>query len=677
MVGNVVGGLVPAIVSGGTSLAPKVGATIGQKIASAATAGALSGAVSGAGTSESADLTGMAQDALMGAVGGGVLGGAAGVGGKVAATTIGAGIGASLSPEDPLTGAAIVGGGALAGKTAFDAMKTSDPAKIISKLFKKGAQGTDLRSSDSDQVLKSRYVDVSNEVESAAKAAVKPAIELQAELLNKGSDVPIREWYNHAKAVIKAGREQYKSPKAQEEFDYLEKIIDAHVLKNPELIDVPIMETSDKIQREIKVLETKLEQLNLKEHAKREAQAEIKPYRAAGQGGELQTPDETPYEYLSKAGVLQKAKALKRNPETGELMPTLGDTELNAAFGDIAQTNINAPLPFEKKQVTLNGKLYEIIIDTRTGKPMSAAMEIKSPDTLVEGVKSVPVSFPEETLSTNKINFLKQDIGVLGSAGEESTRLSHKGPRGVVDRLLTQFDEDRTPSASELKMGFTKTSPVLKSLEEQGGGAELAQVNAYLSQLRDVEKKAPELLTIMRTAKNSDTSMEAYKTVTQYKEALQKLKNTTNNPELKSRINVLEKVLEKADELAEDTMLHKEVHARGLSQDMKQPQNWLASSGRGVVYGGANWAGLQTKAAKDTVTAVGKKLYEMTPETLQNTATKISQRFKDSPTAQKFAQQLSMASGKDHIKRNALLFTLQQNPAYREFIQQLGDDDGQ
>jgi hypothetical protein len=680
MVGNVVGGLAPAIISGGTSLAPKVGATIGQKIASAATAGALSGAVSGAGTSESADLTGMAKDAIMGAVGGGVLGGAAGVGGKVAATTIGAGIGASLSPEDPLTGASIGGGVGLAGSTALRAIKESSPAGIMSAAFKRGEEGVDLRSNQSNQQLKERFTTVSKESEEALERARISAQQQQAELKRQGKDVSIRTWYEQAKAAIAKAKEEFGAdPKVSEELSQTERLIDNYILGKETDLDIPIRESSGANQRRLEKLENKLEQLNVREQAKREAQLNAEPYRAAGQGGELRTPDDTPYEYLSRAGVLQKAKALKRNPETGELMPTLGDTELNAAFEDIARTNANAALPFEKQQVQLGGKQYETIADVRSGKIMTEAVPVESSVPMVESVQTVPVRFPatkgEEMLApTAQVSKLKGAIGKYGSKGE--TPLSTPEGKSLVNRLLSPV-EGRELSATEQAMGFTKETPTLKGLEELGGGKALADTNKFLSNLFTVEKEIPDLMKVISESRNTPSALDAYKKIKDYKSTLSALKEQATNPELKLRAEKLEQNLAKAEELSRDVMLHSEITSKGLSQDLTDPRNWLATSSRGFAYGGANWAGLQTKAAKDTVTAVGKKLYEMTPETLQNTATKISQRFKDSPTAQKFAQQLSMASGKDHIKRNALLFTLQQNPAYREFIQQLGDDDGQ
>jgi hypothetical protein len=678
--GNIVGGLAPAILSGGTSLAPKVGATVGQKIASAATMGALGGAATGLGVSEATSAPEMAKEALMGAVGGGVLGGAAGAGGKVAATTIGAGIGAALSPEDPLAGAAIGGTVGLAGQTALKAVKESSPAGIMSKAFKRGEEGVDLRSNESNRQLKERFSDINVESDMALEQARIAAQQQQAELRRKGSKISIRAWYEQAKDAIKKAKDEFGAdPKVSDELSQVEQLVDNYILGKVENLDVPVLESSGSLQRRLEKLDKKLEQLNVREQAKREAQLVAQPYKAAGQAGELLTPEGKPYEYLSRAGVLQKAKALKRNPETGELMPTLGDTELNAAFDDLAMSNINQALPFEKQQVQLGGKQYETIADVRSGKVMSEAVPIEAVEPPIESVQSVQVRFPatvgeEMTVPTSQVSKLKGAVGKYGSQGE--TPLSTPEGKSLVNRLLSPV-EARELSATEQTMGFTKESPTLKGLEELGGGEALTNTNKFLSNLFKVEKEIPDLMKVISESRNTPSALEAYKKIKDYKATLSALKDQATNPELKTKAAALERNLAKAEELSQDVMLHSEITSKGLSQDLTDPRNWLATSSRGFAYGGANWAGLQKKAAKDTVAAVGKKLYEMTPEALQDVATKISQRFKDSPTAQKFAQQLSMASGKDHVKRNALLFTLQQNPAYREFIQQLGDDNGQ
>jgi hypothetical protein len=71
-----------------------------------------------------------------------------------------------------------------------------------------------------------------------------------------------------------------------------------------------------------------------------------------------------------------------------------------------------------------------------------------------------------------------------------------------------------------------------------------------------------------------------------------------------------------------------------------------------LTYGGANIA--------------GNILYEMTPDAIKKMAGVVSQG--GTPAHQALSRILSQAGDKDQIGRNALLFSLQQNPAYRKIL---------
>jgi hypothetical protein len=84
-----------------------------------------------------------------------------------------------------------------------------------------------------------------------------------------------------------------------------------------------------------------------------------------------------------------------------------------------------------------------------------------------------------------------------------------------------------------------------------------------------------------------------------------------------------------------------------------------------VLYGGANTAGLAVRS-----------LYDMAPEEVQTLAQSVAKTGGELGT--KLGGLLSEAAGRDHMGRNALLFGIQQNPAYRDLLKQAnGESNGQ
>lgn len=81
----------------------------------------------------------------------------------------------------------------------------------------------------------------------------------------------------------------------------------------------------------------------------------------------------------------------------------------------------------------------------------------------------------------------------------------------------------------------------------------------------------------------------------------------------------------------------------------------VASSGKGWMNSGANLAGRGANA-----------LYEATPDAMKQAASAI--RSGGSAVHEQVANVLENAAGRDQVGRNALIYALQQNPAYREVL---------
>lgn len=106
--------------------------------------------------------------------------------------------------------------------------------------------------------------------------------------------------------------------------------------------------------------------------------------------------------------------------------------------------------------------------------------------------------------------------------------------------------------------------------------------------------------------------------------------------------------------------------AQGLANGMNSIGNKVSAVGSGIS------AGMDVVQQK-TPPLAGKILTSATPETLQNWATTAA--ASSNPTMQGLGRIFKEAAGRDQIGRNALMFTVLQNPTYRDALHSVTSSD--
>lgn len=140
-------------------------------------------------------------------------------------------------------------------------------------------------------------------------------------------------------------------------------------------------------------------------------------------------------------------------------------------------------------------------------------------------------------------------------------------------------------------------------------------------------------------------------------------------PDLAARIR------NEAPEIAEKIRLGIAIDPRELgtiSPDLRGQIAAQFGGGIGILRKGAAVAGSTSKAISDSMSKMSEELVSMSPEALNNVVERLYGM--GSTTSRSLGDALGKAMAKDKRGRQAVMFGIMQNPAYREILQELNDE---
>lgn len=227
---------------------------------------------------------------------------------------------------------------------------------------------------------------------------------------------------------------------------------------------------------------------------------------------------------------------------------------------------------------------------------------------------------------------LMRRIGSMGSEGDSP--LNTTVGKAFVNRAVSPLSRDANLTEQTFGMG-DQYNPLKNIVNSSREG--LDDINKQTSQLLKSKDLLPSISDVANLENSGKSGLGSAARVGDFFDSLPEDLRNQIQPQLEGVANA-RKI---ADKIA----------APGLSHGL------LADTARGVVYKGANLTGLASRA-----------LYDLAPEALTTTAAKIAQMGTEQ--AKQLSTVLAQAATKDQTGRNALLFAVQQNPAYREILRQ-------
>lgn len=659
LLGNIAGGIPTAIAAG--VLAPAVkGAPITKKIWDASKLGAEFGAATGLGFSEADNLVGMGKDVLAGGAIGGITGG----------LTEGV-----LMPLVSRTGEAAKG------------ILKSGPLKEVAGQFKYGLNNERLIGADAlDDVSKNLISTLDD---------VKLDVKQRKDLLNKvkdfklaeadkiGEKANLEEWYKGAKAAIQSLRDEFHyEPKLIAELDKVDDIIEQKIFGSD--------------YKNVRALNKKLNELNVKAAAHREAtqealdkgertfvaskageQANVVDNELAGFVGSgedavpvftkklIEKPKDV--QYITKDGKVIDAKLMKKVREalktengpklTGNKIDAPGDMMTQANIMEAATRSANkefadSGLPYYAKVFEKDGETYATIFDLSSKgspKPLGKPIKIDADTGMFTQVELAP----KFDFLPSEVHSLRGTVGNLGTFGDtpaENTRV-----RELVNRLI-KADPGRELSRGEQALGLNPKAKQLNELMDEliprVEGPSLDQDRAYsgiqtkLSELIRAEQNAPSITNLKNVAKENHP-------VT--KQEMDKFTDLLPD-------DLKQTIMPKIEKASEKYQLAQSIAHPGLSHGV------VDRFTRNVIYGGANIAGLLGWGMKEGV----KNLYSIPAPLFNRLGSEIRATYSNNPamkeTAERLASLVEKASEGNVAKRNAILFSIEQNPTYREML---------
>lgn len=271
-------------------------------------------------------------------------------------------------------------------------------------------------------------------------------------------------------------------------------------------------------------------------------------------------------------------------------------------------------------------------------------------------------------LSPAEAIYLKRVLGAMGSEGESS--IGNDYGRSFINRIMSPLN--RAPNDIERQFGQSEDFMPLKStINDAIDGLDPA--NKKMSQLLNAQDSFPKSLGDLVASQKSD------------------IVGTTKANGLQDFLGQLPqetraKVEPMLNDAANSSYLTERVNAAGLNKGIVP-----AETGSGLIGGASNLAGLAVRgvgqAAKSAASETANQVSQSYPGKLFSTMVNATpQSFSDmgaqlvqAPNAalQYVGKALQGAASKDQVGRNAVIFALTQNPAYRDAVEKhFGNGEG-
>ncbi len=269
----------------------------------------------------------------------------------------------------------------------------------------------------------------------------------------------------------------------------------------------------------------------------------------------------------------------------------------------------------------------------------------------VEDAEGNTTLVPKPNITMQQMDIFRDKLSDMGPA-LEAKGMSDPYAQSFAGRLAAPLkgDPDAYRKLSALGVDDNNLIPLKTFMENKVPG--LTDLNGKISNLASVLKKAPSISQVLQSGKGGVNSAQAQDTV-------QSMLNTLKeqHPDL---ANSLGGDISQASTLAG---LVQHANAPGLTH------GWIADTARGGLIATGNVVGL-----------TAGKLYNATPDALKSLAQNMTSNISslgDSEVVSKVASIISQAASRDSTGRNALLFALNQNPAYRSVLRKAtGEDNG-
>lgn len=327
-----------------------------------------------------------------------------------------------------------------------------------------------------------------------------------------------------------------------------------------------------------------------------------------------------------------------------------------------AATNAKANSKFVDDQQGIN-RVWGIVKDFVAGVPETdaegnAVMDAAgNPKMLIQGTGY--------DVAPNDLIELKRKLGALGSEGDAP--LKNQRALAFVNRILSPLD--RTSNALERTLGMPEDFTPLKSvINDSIDGLPENQQQIY--QMLKVKDDFPSIDDLVNSQKSGTVALQNTKAagkVQDFYDALPDTLTASIKPSLDQAAN-------KAAQAAQ-------LNTTGISENM------LGIGGKGVFGGVGNMAGAAVGGVQRAATGAGQNLASTgTGKLMQSMLNATPQAFSDmgsqlisapSASLQYVGKALMGAVSKDQVGRNAVIFSLAQNPAYRDAVEKhFGNGDG-
>lgn len=276
-------------------------------------------------------------------------------------------------------------------------------------------------------------------------------------------------------------------------------------------------------------------------------------------------------------------------------------------------------------------------------------------DEFVNGSEDSTIPGRGTQVTPLQANELKRQLGMLGTEGNDA--MTNPIGRQFANRIISPLKH--APNEVEASFGLPDDFSPLKDT-----------INDAVDNLSPANQRINKLLLAQDMLPDINTAANSEKATTAGAAASDKLQDffSTLPDDVRSQIQPQMESAAKTKAVAD------KINASGLNKSAFS----LGETGKGMLYGSANLAGTAVRGVQNAVGAAGsdmasgnigsmfKTMYNQSPETFTSIG---NQMMGLGGTAADIGKALVGAASKDQYGRNAIIFALQQNPAYRDTVE--------
>ncbi len=642
--------------------APNLVKALQSPVGKMVTGGAEAGALMGLGTSEKEDLSGMLSDTYSGLKTGGVLGGGLGVAGMGIAKA--APILQKLMPKSE-------------GVLARSYQKGREGIDILAPEFEQGvSQRIKQEAGDLSQMLGGEQKAIQETIETGEKEAFKTLEKTRSSVNDKLDDIQkntsdyLENQTQIQKAANKNLQEKLQKDLEKKALQLQKDVDDVRVKLGKEYDTIDDMAAKAGVQVDTTpVINNIIDELNttgLTENAVKAISKKFEPEYGKVDFQQFQSLKRKLQELFDHADPMVRGIAKKSYGKMSEAFEkTLRSNGLNDLADQIAHTNRRWGI-YANMDDFVQGTRVQKPFDQRFAEPKTIRTIEKLGLPEAESIsmkKQLEARLPEimpETAPTRlqEMTKLSQDIEAANKAKPMVPTLDESlGQNKEYQKLQEMLDELKGVKVKALDKLAPETQKVRDIIKEVHGEEAAEQFMNALSQM-----EVPAQKSFIQQFGTTPESVKK-KLLSLIPQTGEKFGSFAKQQELEDLLKVFgqkhgpekaEKLQGRLEELAKDIELGRSVQGSSFgSESFTRPGAIKAAAGGGFTTAGTKIANVVGMSVHDFLNSTPGKLLEM--------ATKSSNKV--------IQDILKQAGTRDKAGRQALLFTLMQNPAYREYIQ--------